>query len=48
MEAAARGRGHIGDLEKQSVALLVVEPKCGGHPEAAVRDGVEELTLRRG
>ena len=41
---------NIADLEKYSVALHVVEPKFGREdfPEAAVREGVGELTLRRG
>ena len=41
---------NIADLEKYSVALHVVEPKFGREdfPEAAVREGVEELTVRRG
>ena len=39
----------IGDLQKNSVALPVVEPKFGEDcTEAAVREAVEELTLRRG
>ena len=39
---------NVGDLEKCSVALRVVEPKSRSCAEAAVREGAEELTLRRG
>ena len=39
----------IGDLEKNSMAIKVVGPKFNTEdiPEAAVREGVDELPLRR-
>ena len=39
----------IGDLEKTKEAHLVVQPKfTADFPEAVVREGAAELTLRRG
>ena len=41
---------NIGDLEENSVALPAVEPRFNKEdcPEAAVREGIEELTHQRG